>query len=141
MWILSFKNWKVNTLPSKKYTNWVKLIYFSLVLREREEKKPKYFAPYSISNQSNDSIYSQDCRVVQWLVGRWGADSWNSVALLYDYKKRNKCPRLYHLPFNGAKSCPKSFFYNRAFSLRILKEFRLTKVSLLNYQKRGFINS
>ena len=29
----------------KKYTNWAKLIYFSLVLREREEKKTKYFAP------------------------------------------------------------------------------------------------
>ena len=29
----------------KKYTNWTKLIHFSLVLREREEKKPKYFAP------------------------------------------------------------------------------------------------
>ena len=29
----------------KKYTNWAKLIYFSLVLREREEKETKYFAP------------------------------------------------------------------------------------------------
>ena len=29
----------------KKYKNWAKLIYFSLVLREREEKKTKYFAP------------------------------------------------------------------------------------------------
>ena len=44
--ILSFKNWKVNTLPSN--TNWAKLSYFSLVLREREEKKTnKYFAPKS----------------------------------------------------------------------------------------------
>ena len=110
--------------------------YFHTILQQ------KYWSfKYSISIQSNDSIYSQDCRVVQWLVGRWVADNWNSVALLYDYEKRNRCPRLYHLPFNGAKSCPKSFFYNRAFSLRILKEFRLTKVSLLNYQERGFINS
>ena len=30
----------------KKYTNWAKLIYFSLVLREREKKTPKYFAPF-----------------------------------------------------------------------------------------------
>ena len=29
----------------KEYTNWAKLIYFSLVLGEWEEKKPKYFAP------------------------------------------------------------------------------------------------
>ena len=29
----------------KKYTNWAKLIYFSLVLREQEEKTTKYFAP------------------------------------------------------------------------------------------------
>ena len=29
----------------KKYTNWAKLIYFSLILREREEKTTKYFAP------------------------------------------------------------------------------------------------
>ena len=36
LWILSFKN-----------TNWAKLIYFSLVLREWEEKKPKYFAPWT----------------------------------------------------------------------------------------------
>ena len=44
-------------------------------------------------------------------------------------KRESRWPRLYHLPFNGAKSCPKSFFYNRAFSLTMLKEFRLTKVS------------
>ena len=29
----------------KKYTNWAKLIHFSLNLREREEKDTKYFAP------------------------------------------------------------------------------------------------
>ena len=29
----------------KKYTNWAKLTQLSLVLREREEKKPKYFTP------------------------------------------------------------------------------------------------
>ena len=35
----------------KKYTNWAKLIYFSLVLRERVEKKPKYFAPKYLLTQ------------------------------------------------------------------------------------------
>ena len=29
----------------KKYTNWAKLVYFFLFLREQEELKPKYFAP------------------------------------------------------------------------------------------------
>ena len=27
-------------------TNWAKLIHFSVILREQEEKTPKYFAPY-----------------------------------------------------------------------------------------------
>ena len=44
----------------KKYTNWAKLIYFSLVLRERKEKKPKFFAPKTalhmavLSNNTDD---------------------------------------------------------------------------------------
>ena len=46
---IQFVNLIVQKLKSKhtslkKYTNWAKLIHFSLVLREREEKK-KYFAP------------------------------------------------------------------------------------------------
>ena len=31
---------KSKLTPLKKYTNWAKLIYFSFVLREREDKKP-----------------------------------------------------------------------------------------------------
>ena len=43
-------NFIIQKLKSKhasltKYTNWANLIYFSLVLREREEKKTKHFAP------------------------------------------------------------------------------------------------
>ena len=39
MWILSFKNWKVNTLPSKNIqTEQNYVIYFSLVLREFGER-------------------------------------------------------------------------------------------------------
>ena len=41
MWILSFKNWKVNTLPSKNIqTKLSQFIYYSLVLRKQEETKP-----------------------------------------------------------------------------------------------------
>ena len=43
-WIMKLKS-KHSSL--KKYTNWAKLIYFSLILREQEEKNPKYFAPSS----------------------------------------------------------------------------------------------
>ena len=35
----------------KKYTNWAKPTYFSLVLREREEKKTKYFKPKAAADQ------------------------------------------------------------------------------------------
>ena len=43
-------NFNIQKLKSKhttlkKYTNWAKLIYFSLVLREQEEKTNKFFAP------------------------------------------------------------------------------------------------
>ena len=37
----------------KRYTNLAKLIYFSLILREREEKKPRYFAPMMLVNFGN----------------------------------------------------------------------------------------
>ena len=49
---------KSNHTSLKKYTNWAKLVYFSLVLREWEEKKPKYFAPKpQLSfNQSLDNL-------------------------------------------------------------------------------------
>ena len=45
MWILSFKNWKVNTLPSKIYKLSKTDTYLSLILREQEGEKPKYIAP------------------------------------------------------------------------------------------------
>ena len=45
----SFKNWKLNTLPSKNVQTEPNLLgktnHFSLILREQEEKKSKYFAP------------------------------------------------------------------------------------------------
>ena len=43
--MLSLKKLRSKHTFLKKYTNWAELIYFSLVLKEREEKKPKYFAP------------------------------------------------------------------------------------------------
>ena len=42
---LIIKKLKSKHTSLKEYTNWAKLIYFSLVLGEWEEKKPKYFAP------------------------------------------------------------------------------------------------
>ena len=35
----------------KKYTNWAKLIYFSLVLREREEKTPQIFRTLAVAKR------------------------------------------------------------------------------------------
>ena len=51
----------------KKYTNWAKLIYFSLILREREEKKPKYFAPKSLLTKSGRKC---PARFFVWTEGR-----------------------------------------------------------------------
>ena len=49
MFTFQFLNDKMNTLPSKnmqtEQNSLTKLIYFSLYLREREEKKIKDFAP------------------------------------------------------------------------------------------------
>ena len=42
LWIWSFKNWKVNTLPSKNI-QLSQFVYFPLVLREREEKNNQIF--------------------------------------------------------------------------------------------------
>ena len=46
--ILNFiiQNLKSKHTSLKKYTNWAKLIYFSLILREREEKKPNILHLY-----------------------------------------------------------------------------------------------
>ena len=70
LYILTFKNWKVNTLPSRKYTNWAKIIHFSLNLREGEEKKTnKYFAPKSTLKHicGMDSAYCLEWWVVKFL--------------------------------------------------------------------------
>ena len=52
------KNFIIQKLKSKhtslkKYTNWAKLIYFSLVLREWEEKKPNISHPRSLQIHRN----------------------------------------------------------------------------------------
>ena len=59
------KNWKVNTHPSKKCTNWAKLIHFSLVLRDWEEKQ---------IFRTSESLGSEDNKT-----------SSNSLNILYDW--------------------------------------------------------
>ena len=52
---LEYLNFKHTSL--KKYINWAKLIYFSLVLREREEKKQNLSHPSYQRKTSSDKQY------------------------------------------------------------------------------------
>ena len=51
----------------KKYTNWAKLIYFSLVLREREEKKPNVSHLLSDINCDWKAASFSFCELTNWI--------------------------------------------------------------------------
>ena len=66
----------------KRYTNWAKRIYFSLVLREREEKNPKYFAPNStkrIQKHHPGMLYCSPQLQQKWLIRITKQKHWNSI--------------------------------------------------------------